>query len=85
MLGYDCPLPFSVSSARRSFTDTLFVPSVRVLSSSSLALRNACVNTWPFVHPVRLFRGADKETTGSPKFPGYPSKYVPRSSTPVVS
>jgi hypothetical protein len=35
--------------------------------------------------PVRLFRVADKETSGSPKFPGYPSVCMPRSSTPVVS
>jgi hypothetical protein len=36
-------------------------------------------------HPVRLFRVAHKETSGSPKFPGYPVEYMPRSSTPVVS
>jgi hypothetical protein len=36
-------------------------------------------------HPVRRFRGADQETSGSPKFPGYPFDYMPRSSTPVVS
>jgi hypothetical protein len=29
--------------------------------------------------------GAVKETNGSPKFPGYPFKRMPRSSTPVVS
>ena len=36
-------------------------------------------------HPVRLFRVADKETSGSPKFPDYPFECMPRSSTPVVS
>ena len=35
--------------------------------------------------PVRLFRLSDKETTGSPKFPGYPFELMPCSSTPVVS
>jgi hypothetical protein len=28
---------------------------------------------------------ARQETNGSPKFPGYPFEYMPRSSTPVVS
>jgi hypothetical protein len=28
---------------------------------------------------------AHQETNGSPKFPGYPRKHMPRSSTPVVS
>jgi hypothetical protein len=36
-------------------------------------------------HPVRRFRVAHQETSGSPKFPGYPIDYMPRSSTPVVS
>jgi hypothetical protein len=35
--------------------------------------------------PVRLFRLIYKETSGSPKFPGYPFVCMPRSSTPVVS
>jgi len=51
MLGYDCHLPVSVAFTRRSPTDTLFVPYVRVLSSSSLALRNACPNAWPAWSP----------------------------------
>lgn len=36
-------------------------------------------------HPVHPFRVADKETSGPPKFPGYPFKHMPPSSTPVVS
>lgn len=51
MLGYDCRLLFSMAFTRRSPTDTLFVPSVRVLSSSSLALRNACTSAWPAWSP----------------------------------
>jgi len=36
--------------------------------------------------PVILFPAvAPKETGGSPEFPGYPSKHMPRSQTPVVS
>jgi len=57
MLGYDCHSPLSVSSARRSFTDTLFVPSVRVPSSGSLALRNPCVNARPAWSPGTPFPG----------------------------
>jgi hypothetical protein len=41
----------------RSTTDTLFVPSVRVLSSSSLALRNPCVNARPAWSPGTPFPG----------------------------
>ena len=36
-------------------------------------------------HPVRLFRVAHKETSGSPKFPDYPLEYMPRSSTVRLS
>ena len=39
----------------RSATDTLFVPFVRVLSSSSPTLRNFCVNTWPAWSPGTPF------------------------------
>ena len=85
MLGYDCHLPISVTFTRRSPTDTLFVPSVRVLSSSSLALRDAAPTPGLLGHPVRHFRVAHKETNGSPKFPDYPFECMPRSWTPVVS
>ena len=85
MLGYDCHLPVSVSCASAR-------PPIPCLLSefvSSLKARqefwSVPPNAWPFVHPVRLFRGSDKETNGSPKFPGYPFKFMPRSSTPVVS
>ena len=84
-LGYDYHLFLSVPSFR-SVIDTLLVPFVRVLSSSSLTLRNICANARPtWSVPVRLFRVADKETFGSLKFPGYPFEHMPRSSTPVVS
>jgi hypothetical protein len=46
-----------VSSARRSFTDTLFVPFVRVLSSSALTLRNPCLNARPAWSPGTPFPG----------------------------
>jgi hypothetical protein len=69
----------------RSFTDTLFALWVRVLSSSSLVVWSFPLTPGLLGHPVRLFRVAYKETNGSPKFPGYPFKFMPRSSTPVVS
>ena len=87
MLGYDCHSPLSVSSARRSATDTLFVPYVRVLAYVQARCRSGTLASTPGLLglPVRLFRVADKETSGSPKFPGYPSVRMPCSSTPVVS
>jgi len=85
VLGYDYHLFLSMPSFR-SVIDTLLVPFVRVLSSSSLTLRNSCANARPtWSVPVRLFRGSYKETFGSPKFPGYPLELMPCSSTPVVT
>jgi hypothetical protein len=85
MLGYDCHLPFSMVYAPAR-------PPIPCLLSkfvSSLKARqefwSVPPDAWPFGHPVRLFRGSDKETNGSPKFPGYLFKFMPRSSTPVVS
>ena len=78
----------------RSVTDTLFVPSVRVLSSSSLPLRNFCANAWPaWSIPVRLFPGGLQGniwfSQACPElvegFPGYPLELMPCSSTPVVT
>jgi len=80
-------LPVVLLDALRSrlVIDTLFVPSVRVpfparYRSGTLALTPGLLGL-----PVRLFRLSHKETTGSPKFPGYPLELMPCSSTPVVS
>jgi hypothetical protein len=85
MLGYDCHLPISVSYAlARSPIPCLFHPFVSFLQarqrSGTLALTPGLLG-----HPVRPFRVADKETSGSPKFPGYLCVCMPCSSTPVVS
>ena len=79
----------------RLSTDTLVAPSVRVLACGQTRQRSGTLASTPGLlgHPVRLFRVAHKETSGSPKpvlsevegFPGYPFKYMPRSPTPVVS
>ncbi len=46
--------------------------------------RPACARV--LVEPVTLPPAvAPKETGGSPEFPGYPAKHMPRSQTPVVS
>jgi hypothetical protein len=85
MLGYDCPLPLSVSCAfARSPIPCLFRKFVSFLQARC---RSGTLASTPGLlgHPVHLFREADKETSGSPKFPGYPSKRMPRSPTPVVS
>jgi hypothetical protein len=85
MLSYDCHLPVSVSYAfARLPIPCLFLLFVSLLQaryrSGTLALTPGLLG-----HPVRLFRVVYKETNGSPKFPGYPFKLMPRSSTPVVS
>ena len=71
----------------RSAIDTLLVPSVRVLACVQARQRSGTLALTPGLLdlPVRLFRVAHKETTGSPKFPGYPLELMPCSSTPVVS
>jgi hypothetical protein len=52
-------LPFALLGVLcfRSFTDTLFVPPVRVPSSGSLSLRNLCANAWPACSPGTPFPG----------------------------
>ena len=80
-------LPFVLPDAlcSRSVINTLFVPSVRVPFPARLRSGNLALTPGLLGHPVRLFRGSDKETFGSPKFPGYPLELMPCSSTPVVS
>ncbi len=48
--------------------------------SASLNARAVCSTGSPLSSGF-----AHQETFGSPKFPGYPFEYMPRSSTPVVS
>jgi hypothetical protein len=85
MLRYDCHLSFSMPYAlARSPIPCLFLLFVSFLQarlrSGTLALTPGLLGL-----PVRLFRVVYKETNGSPKFPGFPFEYMPRSSTPVVS
>lgn len=43
-------------------------------------------DAWVLVLPATLLPAiAPKETGGSPEFPSYPCKHMPRSQTPVVS
>jgi hypothetical protein len=75
-----------MSCAPRSVTDTLLVPLVRVLAYSQARQRSGTLASTPGLlgRPVRLFRVLDKETSGPPKFPGYPFELMPCSQTPVV-
>ena len=85
MLGYDYQLFFSMACAlARSSIPCL---SPRFVSSLQARQRSGTLALTPGLLglPVRLFRLSDKETSGSPKFPGYPFELVPCSSTPVVS
>jgi len=85
MLGYDCHLflsmPYALARSPIPCPFLWFVSSPQARQrSGTLALTPGLLGL-----PVRLFRVAHKETSGPPKFPGYPFKYMPRSSTPVVS
>ena len=83
-------MSFSGHFAPHSFSDTLMLPLVRGLPHTVDLLpggkrpgstRAYCSTGLP------LFSGCGslKETSGSPKFPGYPFEYMPWSKTPVVS
>jgi len=85
MLGYDCPLSLSVAYAPARPPIPCSLLPVRVLSSSSSTLWSFTLTPGLLGLPVRLFRIVYKETTGSPRFPGYPFDCMPRSPTPVVS
>ena len=84
MLGYDCPLPVSGRFTCRSRPDTLSAPSVCVprrgslVAGSCLPAPGLLVSRYPCSSGV-----ANKETAGSPKFPGSPCRCMPRSATPV--
>ena len=82
-LGYDYQMFFSMPCApARSPIPCLFLPFVSSLQaryhSGTLVLTPGLLGL-----PVRLFRVAYKETSGSPKFPGYPLDLMPCSSTPT--
>jgi len=86
MLSYDCPLPVSGRFTCRSRPDTLSAPLVCVppcgsrTAGSGLPAPGLLVSRYPCSSGV-----CDKETAGSPKFPGFPCECMPRSSTPVES
>jgi hypothetical protein len=82
-------MPFSGHFAPRSFSNTLRLPLVRglplavdLLPGGKLpdSTRAYCSTGLPLLSGDSL-----KETSGSPKFPGYPFEYMPCSKTPVVS
>jgi hypothetical protein len=86
MLGYDYHLSISMPSAlARSSIPCLFHQFVSSLARKLVNAQNFASTPGLLGHPVRLFRVVHKETSGSPKFPGFPFKLMPRSSTPVVS
>jgi hypothetical protein len=85
MLGYDYPLffsmPFALAPSPIPCLSPMFVSPLKARQrSGTLALSPGLLGL-----PVRLFRLSLKETSGSPKFPGYPLELMPCSSTPVVS
>lgn len=78
MLGYDYPLPLSMASApARPPIPCLFLLFVSLLQAR---WRSETLASTPGLlgHPVHHFRVVYKETSGSPKFPGYLSvKHAP--------
>ena len=85
MLGYVYHLSFSMPYAlARSPILCLFRKFVSFLQARQ---RSETLASTPGLLglPVRLSRVGNKETNGSPKFPGYPLELMPCSSTPVVS
>jgi len=86
MLGYDYHLFFSMPSAPAWSSIPclfpLFVSSLQARQrSGTLALTPGLFGLSRYA----FFRVVDKETFGSPKFPGYPLELMPCSSTPVVT
>jgi hypothetical protein len=77
------PLPLSDRFACRSLPDTLLA-SVRSWcpprAQDRVEAPRSCQGLWSPGPPVRDLR---KEAEGSPKFPSYPCRYMPRSPTPV--
>ena len=80
-----CPFQCPVLSLAHRYLACCSFRSCPRLLASSLTLRNLCANAWPTWSPGTPFPGCFKETSGPPKFPGYPFEYMPRSSTPVGS
>jgi len=89
MIRCDCQSPFS-ELFFPFFSDTLQAPSS--VCVPSLSARWTGWKHLPSFARALVFRqypsSSDdygKEIIGSPKFPSYPRKYMPRSKTPVVS
>jgi hypothetical protein len=84
MLSSDCPLPVSGRFTCRSLPDTLSAPSICVPPCGSLTAGSSLPPPGLLVRRYPCSSGtSDKETAGSPKFPGFPCEGMPRSSTPV--
>ena len=89
MIRCDCQSPFS-ELFFPFFSDTLQAPSL--VCVPSLSARWTGWKRLPSFARALVFRqypsSSDvhfKEVIGSPKFPSYPRRYMPRSKTPVVS
>ena len=88
MIRCDCQSPFS-ELFFPFFSDTLQAPALVCVPSLSARwtgwkLSHPPPGLWFSVSTPHLLTD-DKEAIGSPKFPSYPRKYMPRSKTPVVS
>jgi hypothetical protein len=78
-------LPVSSRFACRSLPNTLLA-SVRswcpLRAHERVEAPRSCQGLWSPGPPIRQW---SKEADGSPKFPSYPCRYMPRSQTPVGS
>jgi hypothetical protein len=79
------PCPSWVASLVTRVPIPCVLPSVRGVPSGLVIGAKLPSHARAFGRPVPLFRELHKETGGSPKFPSYPWRYMPRSQTPVES
>jgi hypothetical protein len=78
-------LPVSGRFARRSLPDTLPVSVRSWCPSRARDLVETPKPRQGLWSPGPPVRECNKEADGSPKFPSYPCRYMPRSQTPVES
>ena len=79
------PCPSRAASLVTRVPIPCVLPSVRGVPIGLVCGSKPPAHARAFGRPVPPFRELRKETGGSPKFPSYPWRYMPRSQTPVES
>src|SRR2546427_1717209 len=76
------PCPSRAASLVTRVPIPCVLPSVRGVPIGLVGGSKPPAHARAFGRPVPPFRELRKETAGSPKFPSYPWRYMPRSQTP---